>query len=125
MQRTGRCCAVAARTPPCRRVQSLAMPKAKNSAAKREQPPQTLKGWQAIGSYLGVGAAIAQRWAKDSGMPVRKEGRFMVADVQELRRWLGREAHMPAPAHVLTADADISAALKESISALRRGKRQR
>ena len=73
------------------RLQSVAMPKAKKSAG-REQPPQMLKGWQAIGSYLGVGAAIAQRWAKSSGMPVKKEGRFTVADVDELRRWLGRLA---------------------------------
>ena len=100
------------------------MPKAKKGAG-REQPPQMLKGWQAIGSYLGVGAAIAQRWAKSSGMPVKKEGRFTVADVDELRRWLGREAHMPAPAHVVTEDADISAALRESISAVRRQKRSR
>ena len=113
-------CRGARRQPPAHRVQSVAMPKAKKSVARREQPPQTLKGWQAIGSYLGVGAAIAQRWARDSGMPVRKEGRFMVADVEELRRWLGREAHMPEPAQVMTAGADISAALKESISAVRR-----
>jgi hypothetical protein len=66
-----------------------------------------------------IGAASAQRWAK-SGMPVRREGRFTVADADEIRKWLGREAHMPAPAHVLTGDADISSALKDSISALRR-----
>jgi hypothetical protein len=56
-------------------------------------------------------------------MPVRKEGRFMVADAEEIRRWLGREAHMPAPAQVMTPGTDISAALKESISAVRRKKR--
>ena len=89
----------------------------------REEAPKTLKGWQAIGAYLGIGAAVAQRWAK-SGMPVKRQGRFIVADAEELRQWLGREAHMPGAAHVLTNDADVSAALKESISALRRQKRQ-
>lgn len=90
-------------------------------SAQREPPTATLKGWKAIASYLGTGTPTAQRWAK-SGMPVRREGKFTVADVDELRRWLGREAHMPAPAHVLTMGADVPAALKESISAVRRRK---
>lgn len=47
----------------------------------------------------------------------------MIADPDELRQWLGRQAHMSAPAHVLTADADVSTALKESIAAIRREKR--
>lgn len=94
------------------------MPKARQSR-KPGEPPGKLKGWKAIGEYLGIGAAVAQRWAK-SGMPVRREGRLMVADRDEINKWLGKEAHMPAPAHVLTEGADISAALKESISAVRR-----
>jgi len=76
--------------------------------------PPVLKGWNAIGAYLGIGAAAAQRWAKN-GVPVRREGRFTVADVNEIRQWLGREAHMPKPAYVLTADADVSGALKEGL----------
>jgi len=99
------------------------MAKAKKSA-KGLQTPEMLKGWQAIGSYLGIGSATAQRWAK-SGMPVRREGRYTVADPEEIRRWLGKEAHMPAPARVATTDADISAALKESISAVRGPRRGR
>ncbi len=53
------------------------------------------------------------------------QGRFMVADTEELREWLGKESHMPAPAHVATEGAgeDISKALKESVSAIRRQKR--
>jgi phage terminase Nu1 subunit (DNA packaging protein) len=94
------------------------MPKARKTA-KRDP---TLKGWKAIGAYLGIGAASAQNWAKN-GMPVRREGRFMVADADEIRRWLGREAHMPGPAHVLTNESDVAAALKESLSAVRRSKR--
>jgi hypothetical protein len=98
------------------------MPREKKSA-KPEQPPATLRGWKAIGDYLGIGAATAQRWAK-SGMPVKREGRFTVAEPEEISRWLGRESHMPAPAHVVKNDADMSAALKESISALKKGKRR-
>ncbi len=91
---------------------------------KAPKTDQTLKGWKAIGEYLGVGAASAQNWAK-SGMPVRREGRFVVADTVALREWLGRESHMPGPAHVLTDDADVTAALKDSISAVRRTKRRK
>ena len=97
------------------------MPKPKKNA-KREEAPAILKGWAAIGAYLGIGAATAQRWAK-SGMPVRREGRFTVADPEEIRAWLGKEAHMSTPAQIVTNDADVSAVLKQSISALRRKKR--
>jgi phage terminase Nu1 subunit (DNA packaging protein) len=97
------------------------MPKAGKQRG-REEAPKILKGWKAIGEYLGIGAATAQRWAK-GGMPVKRQGRYMVADANELRQWLGREAHMPAAAHVVTDTGDdISAALKESISALRHHK---
>ena len=58
-------------------------------------------------------------------MPVKREGRYMVAQPDEIKQWLGREAHMAAPAHIATNDADISAALKESIAAVRRDKRKR
>ena len=84
----------------------------------------TLKGWKAIGDYLGIGAASAQRWAK-SGMPVRREGRFTVANADDLRAWLGREAHMAAPAEIVTSGTDVSAALKQSLAALRRKRRTR
>ena len=85
---------------------------------KRAEPPSTLKGWKAIGDYLGIGAA-AQRWAK-AGMPVRREGRFTVADIAAIQKWLGRESHMSAPARIVTSDADVAGALKDSIAALRR-----
>lgn len=98
------------------------MPKAGKSRKPREEP-KTLKGWKAIGEYLGIGEASAQRWAK-GGMPVKRQGRFTVANADEIRKWLGKEAHMPAPARVVTDTGDdISAALKESISALVRQKK--
>ena len=70
------------------------MPKAGNTR-KPKEPPTTLKGWKAIGEYLGIGEATAQRRAK-GGMPVKRQGRFTVADATEIRQWLSREAHMPA-----------------------------
>jgi hypothetical protein len=96
----------------------------KSKPPKKKSPPiaeATLKGWTAIARYLGIPVATAHRWASE-GMPVRREGRFTVADRDAVSAWLGRESHMPKPAHVMTADADMAAALKESIAAARKRK---
>jgi hypothetical protein len=94
--------------------------------AKPKQKPEAsdqLKGWATIGKFLGLSSATAHRWAK-AGMPVRREGRFTVADRAELEAWLGRESGMPKPAHVVTGNADISVALKDSIAAARRARKK-
>src|SRR6185369_1576947 len=93
--------------------------KRKQSTAAADVGP--LKGWTAIARYLGIPVATAHRWSSE-GMPVRREGRFSVADRDAISAWLGRESHMPKPAHVMTADADMAAALKESIAAARKPK---
>src|ERR1051325_3998421 len=93
--------------------------KRKSSDKTQSSEEGLLKGWKAIGAYLGIPPATAQRWAGE-GMPVRREGRFTVADRDAISAWLGRESHMAKPAHVMTADADIAAALKESIEAARK-----
>jgi len=95
--------------------------KSKPSKKKTPSTDGPLKGWTAIARYLGIPVATAHRWASE-GMPVRREGRFTVADREEVSAWLGRESHMPKPAHVMTADADMAAALKESIAAARKRK---
>ncbi len=81
-----------------------------------------LRGWKAIADFLALPVNIAQRWAK-GGMPVHREGRFTVADAEELRQWLGRESKMPEPAHIAVNGADLATGLRESISAVRRQKR--
>jgi hypothetical protein len=94
----------------------------KSRTPKKQSPPAaegSLKGWTAIAHYLSIPVATAHRWASE-GMPVRREGRFTVADREAVSAWLGRESHMPKPAHVMTADADMAAALKESIEAARK-----
>jgi len=53
-------------------------------------------------------------------MPVKREGRFTLADPDELRAWIGREAGMPRPAHIATNTADLAAGLKESIAAAKK-----
>lgn len=97
----------------------------KAKTPKAQPQPSTdapLKGWSAIARYLGIPVATAHRWASE-GMPVRREGRFTVADRDAVSAWLGRESHMPKPAHVMTEDADMAMALKESIAAARKRKR--
>jgi hypothetical protein len=42
------------------------------------------------------------------------------ADREAVSAWLGRESHMPKPVHVMTEDADMAAALKESIASARK-----
>jgi phage terminase Nu1 subunit (DNA packaging protein) len=96
--------------------------KKKRPATKASSGP--LKGWAAIADFLKMPAATVQRWAK-AGMPVTREGRFTVADPQELRVWLGREAQMPGPAHIATNTADLAAGLKESITAAKKRSRRR
>jgi len=90
-------------------------------ANKKTTPAAALKGWPAIAKFLGTSPASAQGWAKQ-GMPVKREGRFAIADPSEVQAWLGRQSHMPKPAHILTGDADIVAALKDSISVVKRKK---
>ena len=87
--------------------------------AKKKTTPMTLKGWTAIAKFMGTTPASAQTWAKH-GMPVQREGRFTVADPAAVQAWLGQQSHMPKPAHIVTDDTDIAAALKESISAVKR-----
>jgi len=85
-------------------------------------PTQTsLKGWTAIAKFMGTTPASAQTWAKQ-GMPVRREGRFTVADPTEVQAWLGKQSHMPGPAHILTNETDLAAALKDSLASTKRKK---
>jgi hypothetical protein len=90
-------------------------------AKKKISSGTTLKGWTAIAKFMGTTPASAQTWAK-KGMPVRREGRFTIADPKEVQAWLGQQSHMPKPAHILTNDSDIASALKESISVVKRRK---
>lgn len=96
--------------------------KSRERVAPGGQQHGPLRGWKVIADFLALPVGTAQRWGK-SGMPVRREGRFAVADADELRSWLGRESDMPAPAHIATNAADLAAGLRQSISAIRRQKR--
>src|SRR5258708_33672853 len=82
--------------------QAMKLPKSKSPAPA----DRALKGWTAIARYLGIPVTTAHRWASE-GMPVRREGRVTVADREAVSAWLGRESHMPKPAHVMPEDADM------------------
>ena len=94
------------------------MNQAKSRKPKSRENEGQLQGWKDIAAFLVQPVSTAQRWAK-SGMPVRREGRYTVADREELSRWLGRESHMPAPAQIATNAADLTEGLKQSIKAVR------
>lgn len=78
--------------------------------------PTTLKGWKQIAAFLGHPAAVVQRWA-DEGMPLRREGRFVLTTPEEVNTWLGKQSGKPV--HVATADTDLSAELKRGLSYIR------
>jgi hypothetical protein len=87
-------------------------------AKKKPAPAAILKGWKEIAKFMCTTPASAQTWAKQR-MPVKREGRFTVADSAEVQAWLGQQSRMPKPAHILTNESDIAAALKESISVVK------
>lgn len=90
---------------------------------KGESQSGVLKGWKDIARYLGIPVTTAQRWAK-TGMPTDRQGRFTVANVEDLSKWLGRESHMRAPAQIVTPGADLAVALKKSIVSARHLKKR-
>ena len=67
-------------------------PKGKSATSPpKALPGQTseLRGWPAIARFLGMPNSTVHRWAKE-GMPVRREGRNVVANPEELNQWLQR-----------------------------------
>jgi hypothetical protein len=89
---------------------------------KKKQAARSLRGWKAIAEYLSQPTSTAQRWAKD-GMPVRREGRNIVADPEELNRWLGHESHVPAAVTIASKSEDLTADLRHGLNALRKKRR--
>jgi hypothetical protein len=90
-------------------------------AKKKAAPVDLLKGWTAIAKFLGTTPASAQAWSR-KGLPVKRQGRFTVADPEEIQAWLGRQTHMAKPAHIVTNQTDIAAALKDSLAVARKKK---
>ena len=105
-------------------------PKGK-SATSPPKASSDLRGWPAIAQFLGLPNSTVHRWAKE-GMPVRREGRNVVANPEELNRWLQRISGEAAGVHVVTPGSDLLKDLRASIAAqngakglLRKPKRKR
>jgi hypothetical protein len=77
-----------------------------------------LRGWPAIAQFLGMPNSTVHRWAKE-GMPVRREGRNVVASPEELNRWLQRTSGEAVGVHVATPGSDLLKDLWASVAAQR------
>jgi hypothetical protein len=65
-----------------------------------------LRGWPAIAQFLSMPSSTVHRWAKE-GMPVRREGRNVVASGEELNQWLQRISGEAAGVHLVTPGSDL------------------
>ena len=93
----------------------------KNGRLEHSEAPDSLKGWQQISAYLAQPTAVAQRWARE-GMPVQRQGRFVIAKPEELAKWLGRESGEPV--RVVTDQADLGSELKRALSEARKQRKK-
>jgi hypothetical protein len=88
---------------------------------KLEEVPGPLRGWAAIAAFLGQPVATAQRWAK-SGLPVRRQGRYVTAEPDDLNTWVARQSGAHAPVHI-TGNDDLRDDLRRGLADIRRRKK--
>src|ERR1700694_1153359 len=74
-----------------------------------------LRGWPAIAKFLSMPCSTAHRWAKE-GMPVRREGRNVVANPEELNQWLQRTSGEAVGVHVANPGSDLLKDLRASLA---------
>jgi predicted DNA-binding transcriptional regulator AlpA len=89
---------------------------APNSAKVSPSKSSDLRGWPAIAQFLGMPHSTMYRWAKE-GMPVRREGRNVIASPDELSQWLQRTSEEAAGVHVVTPGSDLLKDLRASVAA--------
>ncbi len=92
------------------------MKKQTNTSDKR------LKGWKEISAFLEQPMSVAQRWAR-AGMPVKREGRSVYAEREELRGWLGFQPGSKREAQIASNVSDLGSELRRSLSNVRKKKR--
>jgi hypothetical protein len=83
-----------------------------------DRPAEVLTGWSAIADFLGQTPAVAQRWHNE-GMPVRKEGRFVVANSEEITRWVGTDDGKRKPVRIASEEENLAADLKRGLTYVR------
>lgn len=74
-----------------------------------------LRGWPAIAKFLGMPNSTIHRWAKE-GMPVRHEGRNVVASPEELNQWLQLSSGEAVGVLVVTPGSDLLKDLRVSLA---------
>jgi len=89
---------------------------AANSAKVLPSKSSELRGWPAIAQFLGLPNSTVHRWAKE-GMPVRHEGRSVIASSDELNQWLQRTSGEAAGVHVIMPGSDLLKDLQASVAA--------
>ncbi|HXM10898.1 MAG TPA: hypothetical protein VN946_13185 [Terriglobales bacterium] len=89
---------------------------APNSPKALSSQASGLRGWPAIAQFLGMPDSTVHRWAKE-GMPVRREGRNVVASPEELNRWLQLTSGEAASVQVATPGSDLLKDLRASVAA--------
>ncbi len=101
-------------------VKSVKIKRKGKSATNRPKAvpdkPSELRGWPAIAQFLGMPGSTLHRWAKE-GMPVRREGRNVVASREDLNQWLQRTSGETAGVHVVTPGSDLFKDLRTSVAA--------
>jgi hypothetical protein len=97
--------------------------KIKSKGKNTTSPPSALpgkssdlRGWPAIAQFLSMPYSTAHRWAKE-GMPVRREGRNVVASPEDLNQWLRRTSGDAAGVYVVTPGSDLLKDLRASVAA--------
>jgi hypothetical protein len=100
-----------------RRSRVKSRPKRKSTAGppKASSKSSELRGWLAIARFLGMPNSTVHRWAKE-GMPVRREGRNVVAGPEELNRWLQRTSGEAAGVYVVSVGSDLLKDLRASVA---------
>jgi hypothetical protein len=100
-------------------VKIKANAKSKTGRPKAFANSSDLRGWPVIAGFLGMPNSTVHRWAKE-GMPVRREGRNVVANPDELNRWLQRTSGEAAGVHLVTPGSDLLKDLRASVAAQER-----
>ena len=93
------------------------MKRVKSKPTAKPAQVSVLKGWNQIAEFLGQPISVVQRWGR-TGMPVKRQGRFVTAVPDELNNWLGREAG-GEPVHVAAPEVDLAAELKRGLAYVR------
>lgn len=86
--------------------------------------PKILTSWKEIGQYLGKGVRTAQRWERESGLPVRRrENRArhaVLAIPEELDEWVRTRTRGPMGPATESLRREMAALREETLDLRRR-----